>query len=260
VGERSEIAHVEELEAGSFWDIELGGTKGNILDQSLVAALTQVFREAGADVRVKALCLHGRGEHFSFGASVEEHLPDKVEDMLRGFHGLFTTLLASDVVALAAVRGRCLGGGLELASFCQRVFASPDAMLGQPEIVLGVFAPMASLLLSERVGRANAEDLCLTGRILTAEEAHRIGLVDEVTDAPEEAARVYFREHFAPKSAGSLRIAARALRYELRERLSLDLPAIEDLYLEELMATPDATEGLRAFLEKRSPRWTEPGA
>jgi cyclohexa-1,5-dienecarbonyl-CoA hydratase len=162
------------------------------------------------------------------------------------------------VPLLAAVRGQCLGGGLELVTACHRVFAARDARLGQPEIVLGVFAPFASVALAERVGRRHAEDLCLTGRNVTSEEALAIGLVDELCDGdPAERALAYARQHLLPRSASSLRFAVRAARHGLRARLAAELPAVERLYLDELMASADAVEGLTAFLEKRPPAWKD---
>lgn len=249
------MVQVTRLHDGAFWDVTFGDGKGNILDSAVVEALTELFREARDATTLRAICLRGQGRHFSYGASVEEHLPDQVGAMLPRFHGLFRTMLDSDVVCLAAVRGRCLGGGLELASFCHRVFASPDAELGQPEIVLGVFAPVASILLSERIGRPGAEDLCLTGRTMTVEEALATGLVDVVDDSPEEAARVYAETHLLRLSPSSLRFAVAASRRYLRTRLEMELPELERLYLEELMTTADAKEGIRAFLDKRQPEW-----
>lgn len=247
---------LERLDAGACWRIVLGGSKGNILDARLMAALAEVFREAATDRQVRALCLEGEGPHFSFGASVQEHLPGQVHAMLRRFHDLLLTLLDAAVPALAVVRGQCLGGALELVTLCHRVFASADARFGQPEIALGVFAPAASVVLAERVGRGAAEDLCLSGRTISAQEAHRIGLVDElVEEDPLEAALAYARTHLLPRSASSLRFAVKAVRAGLRARLAAELPQIERLYLDGLMATHDAVEGLRAFLEKRRPDW-----
>ena len=246
---------VERLDSGAIWDVELDHGKGNILDTTLVRALRRLFEEAAEEAPLRAVCLHGHGGHFSFGASVEEHLPEAVAAMLPEFHALFRTMLESSVVCLAAVSGQCLGGGLELASFCHRIFASPKASFGQPEIRLGVFAPMGSLLLTERVGRAHADDLCLSGRSVSAEQAHRIGLVDVVDEAPESAARAYAREHLLPHSASSLRYAVRAARLSLRRRIEHELPELERIYLEELMSTHDAAEGVRAFVDKRPPRW-----
>ena len=194
-------------------------------------------------------------EWLAIGASVPEHLPEHVGKMLRAFHDLFRVMLDASVFTLAAVRGQCLGGGLELASFCHRVWAAPDARLGQPEILLGVFAPVASVILKERVGRANAEDLLVTGRILSVEDALRLRLVDAVSEQPGEAALAYAREHLLPRSASSLRFAVRAARLDVGRALQTELKAVERLYLEDLMSTHDAVEGIRAFVEKRSPKW-----
>jgi cyclohexa-1,5-dienecarbonyl-CoA hydratase len=231
--------------------------KANILDGPKVRALTEAFRAVRNAPHVKAVLIEGAGPHFSFGASIEEHLPERVAGMLSGFHGLFRTLLEVSVPTLAVVRGQCLGGALELASFCTRVVASPDARLGQPEIKLGVIAPVASVFLPERVGRAAAEDLCLTGRTVDADEALGMGLVDELDGDPRERALAWAREHLLPLSAVSLRIAQRAVRCGLGQRFAHEIERVERLYLEDLMATHDAGEGLRSFLEKRKPTWRD---
>lgn len=246
---------VDPLEEGAIWGVRLAGGKGNIIDSVMVEGLTEVFHRAAETRDLKAILLEGEGPHFSFGASVPEHFPEHAAKLLRGFHALFEAVLESDVPVLAAVRGQCLGGGLELASFCHRVFASPDARLGQPEIALGVFAPAASIILVERMGRARAEDLCLSGRVLEAKEALTAGLIDEIAEDPTAAALAHARVHFLPRSASSLRFAVWAVRRGFGERLRQELKALEQVYLEELMATHDAAEGLRAFMEKRPPRW-----
>jgi len=121
-----------------------------------------------------------------------------------------------------------------------------------------VFAPIASVVLPGRIGRAHAENLCLTGRTLTATEAHQIGLVDEVTSAdPAAEAMAWARTWFTRFSASSLRLAVRAIRADLTDRVRVRLPELEAMYLEELMATKDANEGLLAFLEKRLPVWSD---
>jgi cyclohexa-1,5-dienecarbonyl-CoA hydratase len=249
---------VEKLEGGAYWRVVLGGSKGNILDAKLMRALSAVLTDATADAHVKALCLEGQGSHFSFGASVPEHLPATVESMLNQFHGLLRQLVDASVPVMAAVRGQCLGGAMELVTVCHRVFASEDAIFGQPEIVLGVFAPAASVVLAERVGRGAAEDLCLSGRSISAAEAFRIGLVDQIAEGdPAEAAATYARTHLLPRSASSLRLAVKAVRTGLRTRLANDLAEVERIYLKELMATDDAVEGLQAFLEKRPAAWRD---
>jgi len=165
-------------------------------------------------------------------------------------------LLDCHVTTIAAVRGRCLGGGLELVAICHRVFATTDAKFGQPEIALGVFPPLASIVLPERVGRARAEELCLSGRTMAAAEARDIGLVDElVDDDPAQAALGWASSKLLPHSASSLRFAVRAIRTSVANRIRAELPDLEKLYVQELMATADANEGIQAFLEKRRPNW-----
>jgi cyclohexa-1,5-dienecarbonyl-CoA hydratase len=249
------MIHVERLHDGALWDVAFGDGKGNILDSELVRELTELFVEARATNVLRAVCLRGQGDNFSYGASVEEHLRENVGEMLPRFHGLFRALVDSQVVCLAAIRGKCLGGGLELACLCHRVFAAPNAAFAQPEIVLGVIAPIASVFLSERVGRANAEDLCLTGRTISSGEAFGMGLVDVLADSPVETSHRYASEYLLRHSASSLRFAVGAARHELSERLAHELPKIERIYLEQLMETDDAQEGIKAFVDKRSPNW-----
>lgn len=246
---------METLEDGAIWRVVIGGSKGNVLDAAVLRGLESVFEAAGREAALRAVVLEGEGRHFSFGASVQEHLPDQVEAMLGQLRRTLLALFDSRVVHVAAVRGLCLGGALELACCCHRIVAAPDARLGQPEIALGVFAPVASVLLRERVGRGAAEDLCLTGRSVESDEALRWGLVDAVSDDPGAAALAWVREHLLPRSASSLRLAVRAARLDLRRRFAAELEELERLYLEELMATADAKEGLTAFLEKRPPVW-----
>lgn len=243
-------------EGGALLRLTLQHGKGNVLDMAAISALRQALRAAREQPAVRAVLLCAAGKHFSFGASVEEHLPGKVGAMLPAFHALFRDLFASGKPLLCAVRGQCLGGGLELAAACQRVFAAPDARLGQPEVKLGVIAPVASLLLPRRVGQAAADDLLLTGRTVSGEEALRLRLVDELALDPEAAALAWFREHLLPLSAAALGHAVRAARHELERALEAGLAELERQYLDDLMHTHDAGEGIAAFLEKRTPRWT----
>ena len=248
------LAHVTFEEGGALARVVFDGGKGNVLDRELLASLRALLREVEA-TPVKAVVLEGAGDHFSFGASVEEHRPAKVRAFLSDFHALFRELLARPVVRLAVIRGQCLGGGLELALACTRLFAAPTARLGQPEIRLAVFAPVASLLLPARVGQATADELLVTGRTLPAEEALKLRLVDEVADDPLAAARRFVHACLLPLSTTSLRFAAQAARAQLAAAFDAQLASLERLYLERLMATPDAVEGIAAFLEKRQARF-----
>ena len=235
--------------------LRLARPKANILDAAMLAALDGALTAELGQGAPLAVLIDAEGPHFSFGASVEEHLPDACAAMLRGFHALLLRLLAAPVPVLFAVRGQCLGGGLELALTGSRIFAAPDAMFGQPEIRLGVFAPAASALLPERIGRPAAEAMLLSGHSLDAEAARAAGLVQTVVADPEEAAAAWFSAHLADKSAAALRCAMAAARGDLVVRTRARLAELETLYLDELMQTRDARAGLQAFLGKRTPSW-----
>jgi len=241
---------------GALLRLTLAAPKGNVLDEQMVGELREAFEDAAADADVKAALLCAEGSHFSFGASVEEHRSETVAAMLSGFHDLFRPIGASGIPVVAAVRGACLGGGLELAAFCQRVVAHPGASLGQPEIKLGVFAPVGSAILAERIGRGAADDLLLTGRSVDANEALAMGLVDQVDAEPERAAVHWIEQHLLPLSASSLRIATRAARLDFTRRFDVLVRDLEALYTGELMETHDAVEGIEAFLDKREPVWS----
>lgn len=242
---------------GHLARLRLSRPKANIVDAAMTAALDAAFAEAAGEPRLRGLLLDAEGPNFSFGASVEEHLPATVEAMLRGLHGLLLRMLAFPVPILVAIRGQCLGGGLEVASVGHLLFAAPEARLGQPEIQLGVFPPAASCLLPERMGRAAAEDLLFSGRSIDGREALRLGLVNAVAEDPEAAALAYFDEHLAKRSAAALRHGVAAARGDLVERVRVKLRDAEQRYLGSLMATRDALEGLEAFLQKRPARWED---
>ena len=246
---------------GRLLRLRLSRPKANVLDAEMIAALDAALARAsgpGAEAPpIRAVLLDAEGPHFSFGASVQEHLPATVAEMLRGLHGLVLRMLEFPVPILVAIRGQCIGGGLEVAAGGPLLFAAPDAKLGQPEIVLGVFAPAASCLLPERIGRAAAEDLLLSGRSIDGREAHRIGLVNAVAEDPEAIALAWFDAYAAERSAAALRFATAAARGDLVARIRTKLAAVEDLYLRGLMSTHDALEGLNAFLEKRPAKWED---
>ena len=248
---------VWQEEDGTLLRLRLARPKANIVDAAMIAALQAALAAHLPEPRLRAVLLDAEGPHFSFGASVEEHLPGSCAQMLQQLHALVRQMLESPVPVLVAISGQCLGGGLEVAAAGNRLFAAPGAMLGQPEIKLAVFAPAASCLLPERIGQARAEDLLFTGRSVDAAEALRIGLVDEVAEDPQEAALDYFRKHFAPLSASTLRQAVGAARSDAVARIEAKLAAVEKRYLEELMATHDAVEGLQAFIDKRPAVWQD---
>lgn len=242
---------------GRLLRLTLARPKANIIDAAMIAALQGALSEHLPDARLRAVLLTAEGPHFSFGASVEEHLPESCAGMLRQLHALILQLVQSPVPVLVAVRGQCLGGGLEVAAAGHLIFAAPGAMMGQPEVKLAVFAPAASCLLPERIGQAQAEDILFSGRSITAEEALRIGLVTAVADDPDQAALDYFDQYLAPLSASTLRFAVQAARGDMMQRVREKLARVEKLYLDELMSTHDAVEGLTAFIAKRPAVWQD---
>jgi len=234
--------------------LRLSRPKANLIDAAMTAALSTALAGHLGNPLLGAVLIDAEGPHFSFGASVEEHLPGQCAAMLEGIHRLILQLADSPVCVLVAVRGQCLGGGLELALAGHLLFAAPDARLGQPEIQLGVFAPAASCLLPGIAGPARAFDLLVSGRSISGEQAAAFGIAQAAAD-PERAALAYFDEHLKPKSASSLRYAVKAARSDFAARLRARIVEVERLYLDQLMTTHDAVEGLEAFLEKRAARW-----
>lgn len=250
---------VTDSHDGRVRELMLGGSRGNLLTQQLVEEFREALRSAAKDKKLKLIVITGEKDHFSYGADVGEHLPARIAEVLPLFHKLIGELLACDVPTLARVSGYCLGGGLELALACSMLWCDKTSKLGLPEISLGVFPPVGAVLLPARVSRAVAADLILTGRVITGIEAHALGIANNV--APRSLLGVRLRDfivtYMLPKSASSLRHANAALLSELRASYAKEMPAVEKLYLEKLMRTHDATEGARAFLEKRVPDWQD---
>lgn len=240
---------------GQLLRLRLDRPKANIIDAEMIAALSAALAEYHGSSDLKAVLLDAEGPHFSFGASVEEHLPDQCADMLKGLHRLVIQMLEYPATILVAIQGQCLGGGLEVACGGSLLFVAPAAALGQPEIKLSVFAPAASCLLPERIGLHRAEDILYSGRSVSGEEAGQIGLANFVADDPSAAALAYAEKHLLPHSASTLRLALRAAREESVTRIKAKIARVEELYLSGLMATHDAVEGLNAFIEKRPAKW-----
>ncbi len=244
------------LEAeGRLLRLRLSRPKANLIDGAMIAALDRALADHLENSGLTAVLLDAEGPHFSYGASVEEHLPGRCEAMLTGLNGLILRMVAAPVTILVAVRGQCLGGGLEVALAGHLLFAAADAVLGQPEMKLGVFAPAASCLLPELIGPQHALDLLLSGRTISGAEAAAIGMAREAAADPERAALAYFDEHLKPKSASSLRYAIKAARSDYAARVRAKIKFVERLYLDDLMKTHDALEGLGAFVAKRAVQW-----
>ena len=240
---------------GRLLRLRLNRPKANLVDAAMIAALDAALARNSGNGQLSAVILDAEGPHFSFGASVEEHLPGQCAAMLAGLHSLVLRMIESPVPLLVVVRGQCLGGGLEVALAGHLMFVAPDATLGQPEMKLGVFAPAASCLLPELIGPVRSLDLLVSGRSITGTEAAAMGIAHEAAADPEHAALAYFEEHLKPKSASSLRYAVKAARLDYVVRVKEKIRAVERLYLDELMTTHDAVAGLEAFIAKGSPQW-----
>jgi cyclohexa-1,5-dienecarbonyl-CoA hydratase len=205
---------------------------------------------------LKVILFRAEGKCFSAGVDVGEHMGDLAPKMIEAFHRIFRILDRLGTTTVASVYGSCLGGGCELAIFCDLVVASESMKLGQPEIQVGVFPPIAAQLMPRIIGRKAASELILSGRIIGAEEALRMGLVNRVVREEDlEKETQEFIKPYLKLSAEVLRLAKKAITAGLMDDLEPSLQAIEDIYLRELMETHDAQEGLNAFMEKRKPAW-----
>ena len=244
---------------GRVHEVSLGPPPANIVTVQVVEEVGQALEAALGDPSVKLFVLTGEGEHFSYGASVEEHRAEVIRDVLPRLNGLVGRMLACPVPTLARVSGLCLGGGLELALGCSMIFADEGAKMGLPEIKLGVFPPVGAVLLSFSAAPARAARMVLSGEMLRAEAAHDAGIVTTLA-APGELDAVvdaFIEKHILPKSASSLRFANLVVRSALLSHYQANIIPAEQVYLDELMKTADANEGIEAFLEKREPKWKD---
>jgi cyclohexa-1,5-dienecarbonyl-CoA hydratase len=224
----------------------------------MIAELIEVLEDLSAQAELKVVVVTGSERVFSAGVAVEDHTPDRVEQMIQLFGQLYSRLHSLPVPTVAVVQGSALGGGAELALGCDLVLASTSARFGQPEIKLGVFPPIAAALFPRLIGTQQAARLLFTGEVISAEQAASIGLVTRVVDDHEMAeALETLLKPLQEMSATALHFTKRALIYGADLGATEALPRIEDLYLRELMSTADAEEGISAFLQKRPPVWQD---
>lgn len=252
-----ETVHVR-TEGRTVW-VTLDRPPANVLDiatmKSLSRALAKLLDPPGG--ACDFLVFAGAGTKvFSAGTEVADHTPERVGSMLGAFHHVFRQLARADCLTIAAVHGNCLGGGMELASFCDFVIAAESARFGQPEIKFGCFPPVAMVTLPDLIGPRAAMDLILTGREISAAEARTLGIVTHVVaDAALEQSVREFLAELRALSPAVLKLTGRTLRRRLREDFEGELGKIEQVYLNQLMKTEDAREGVRAFIEKRPATW-----
>lgn len=250
-------ANIQVERAGTVARLTFDRPPLNVLDLAALQELNAALDSLPGPPQLRFLVFRGAGEKaFSAGVEVRDHTPDRVGDMLACFHRVFRKLWSSDWLTIAAVHGHCLGGGMELATSCDFVLATHTARFAQPEIKLACFPPVAAVLLPPLVGTRRALELILTGRTLTADEAHALGLVTEVVGEGElETATGKLLATLSELSPAALPLTRRAVLRGAGLDFERALAEMEKLYLDELMKTEDAAEGIRAFIERRRPAW-----
>lgn len=219
--------------------------------EELIEALKWAREEPGSLV-----VLDAEGKAFSAGVDVADHTPDKVGQMIDVFDRLFETIFSVEKPIVAAVNGAALGGGCEIVLACDLVVASEKAKLGQPEINVGVFPPVACYLLPRLVSWPRALELLLSGEVIDAVRAEQLGLVNKVLPVDDFAnATLEYLKKFLAQSPVVLALTKKAAFAGLGKDFMEGIKSIDDIYLNELMKTEDAVEGLNAFMEKRRPVW-----
>lgn len=243
--------------AGGLVTITINRPPHNVLDIPTMEEMNRAVERAAAEKDAKVVMITGAGEKaFSAGVEVADHTPDKVDRMLEVFHAIFAKLQAVPVPTVAALNGVALGGGCELALGCDMIVAASNAKLGQPEVKLAVFPPVAAVLMPRLLPSAKAMELLLGGNNLDADEAQRLGLVNRVF--LKESFRndvMGFLQQFLELSRPALVYTKKAILQAAGRPFGPALAGAEKIYLDELMKTEDAKEGLKAFLEKRKPVW-----
>lgn len=228
----------------------------NVIDIAMMEELAAALTEAERQAAISTIIFCGEGQHFSAGVDVAAHTSDKVFEMLVKFHTVIRAIVSTKKVTIALVRGNCLGGGAELAMVCDMVFTARDAHWAFPEIKLGCFPPVAATGLAALVGQKRAAELVLTGRQISGAEALAIGLANAAVDAEELDATVNETiGRLLKLSAAALAVTKKAVYCWDAMHFDKGLTRAEQIYLEELMKTEDAQEGIRAWLEKREPIW-----
>ena len=237
--------------------IELTNPPLNVIDLSMARELAGALAEIEARPDISVLVLNGAGSSFSAGVDIKAHLPEHIREMLTAFHNVIRAIVASRKITIAVVHGKCLGGGAEMALVCDMVCTTRDASWGFPEIKLGCYPPVATVALAAVVGQKKASELILTGRQLSGDEAVAIGLANRSARTEELPSLVEdLLDELRKQSPTALAHAKKAIYAWDAIHFDKGLARAEKIYLEELISTEDAREGIIAFLEKRSPLWT----
>ncbi|MFY9741573.1 MAG: enoyl-CoA hydratase/isomerase family protein [Candidatus Sulfotelmatobacter sp.] len=228
----------------------------NVIDIPMMEQLAQALDGIEASGDISVVVFSGEGNIFSAGVDVAAHTPDRVQAMLAKFHGVIRSLVGTKKITIASVQGHCLGGGAELAMVCDMVYTTESAKWGFPEIKLGCYPPVACTALAALIGQKRASELILTGRTMSGAEAAEIGLANRAVEDGELNPTVEATiGELLKLSPAALRIAKKAVYAWDCMHFDKGLLRAEKIYLEELMETADAPEGIRAFVEKREPKW-----
>lgn len=237
--------------------IEMNRPPLNVMNNPMMAEFNHLLSDFALDKNLAAIVISGAGRAFSAGVDVGDHAPDKVAGMISLFHGIFRKLAATDALTIAAVNGAALGGGCELACFCDIVLASEKAKFGQPEVQVGVFPPVAACILPLQIGLRKAIEINALGQTIKADEALRIGLASQIFPVEDFDKHVQgYLNNIRKLSRPVVRLAKKATLLSARGQIMDHLEQAERLYLDELMSLSDAREGIEAFIEKRAPQWS----
>jgi cyclohexa-1,5-dienecarbonyl-CoA hydratase len=228
----------------------------NVIDLRIAHELHGALIELEANSDISVILFEGDARPFSAGVDIKAHLPEQIHEMLTSFHAVIRAIVASRKVTIAVVRGACLGGGAELAAVCDMVYTARDATWGFPEIKLGCYPPVATVALASLIGQKRAAELILTGRQFSGDEAAAMGLANRSVGT-EELDSVVERtlDDLRQLSPVALAHAKKAIYGWDAIHFDKGLARAEKIYLDELVSTADAREGIIAFLEKRAPKW-----
>ncbi len=230
----------------------------NVIDLSLAQELGRALTEIESRSDISIVVFEGSARAFSAGVDIKAHLPEQIHEMLTGFHAVIRAIVASRKVTIACVQGICLGGGAELSAVCDLVYTAHDATWGFPEIKLGCYPPVAAVALPALIGQKRAAELILTGRQISGDEAVEIGLANRAAARGEELENVVQESLTELREMSPVALAHAKKAIYAWDAIHFDkgLAKAEKIYLEELVSTADAREGIIAFLDKRPPTWT----
>jgi len=253
----NDYKHIAVKESPGRIDLFLKRPPLNILNIEMMKEINLVLEEIISRTDIKVVVFRSEEKAFSAGVDVGEHTADKVEEMMDIFGRMFQLLDQVKGVTIAAVKGAALGGGCELATFCDIILATDKAKFGQPEIVVGVYAPIAVAIFPRLIGRHRALELLITGDTISGEEAYRIGLANHVFPFDQfDQMLEDFLAKILNKSAAIIAVTKQVVDQGLYSSVPSAIEIAEEHYMNELMNTKDAHEGLNAFLEKRPPNWS----